>query len=265
MKLLLGKEVSYIKGLFPHNLKQYRNLSLLYTHSLLLFSHTELNPEKPSWGWKVKNLAAGIEMLGMGCDFHLFDINNFGERNTRKREERYTLNLLFGDVFYSRAVDYLLSFGDSLVFEEVINSLKQVHRSRLLLHRQLLEVAANPALLKNVIEEKTALLLGINSLFKGTFLLSWSIFSAKETRSAIEQMGNLYKIFNYMTLIKSLQELNEFLHLMSGKLSVDMDLELVEGKKNSIRSKLDASLSGLETDWLKVKFPEVLDRVQGGV
>jgi len=258
----LGEELNYIKGLFPYNLKPYKGLPLIYTHSLLAFSSSCLNPDEASLGWKVKNLAAGIEMLGMGCDFHLFDVNNFAKK-LQDKEDNYTLNLLFGDVFYSRAVNYLVRFEDSLVFEEVINSLKQIHESRLILHRQLLKVIDEPALLGDIVDEKPGLLLGINSLFKNCFLIGWSIFPAKGLQTAVNQLNHLYKIINHMTLLKSLQELNSFLLLISRKLSVDMDLGLVEDKKNFIKNQLSDIISQLNTDWLKIQLSDVLDIVLG--
>ena len=61
------------------------------------------------------------------------------EKFRQKNEKSYTLDLLFGDIFYSRAVVYFMEYGDFLVFKCILNSLKQAHKSKLLFHLQLVE------------------------------------------------------------------------------------------------------------------------------
>ncbi len=206
----------------------------------------------PAWEDKVNNLATGIEILGLGCEFHLFDPEDFGRKKIRGNEENYTINLLFGDVFYSRAVKYLLGFEDTLVFEEVINALKHMHKNRLLCHRELLKVAEKPALLEPLLD-KRGLLLGINSLYKSSFLLGWSIFLEKGKALDVD-IGILYKIFNYITLIKSYEQLKTFLPKVSSKLGLGLEVSLLNDKRGSVAGKLASVLSGLEPDWLKKRM-----------
>ncbi len=190
-------------------------------------------------------------MLGMGCDFHLLDIQHFGQKTDTDKGNQYTVNLLFGDIFYSRAVEYLIRFEDSLVFEEVIKALKQVHQSRLNFHQALLEVSAKPGLLLDMVQQKTGLLLGINALLKSSFLVGWSLFIARDGQSTQWGIDQLYKVFNLVTLAKSLQELQKLLTQIEGKLDRTINLDCLKEKKHCIKNQLDDIISQLHADWLK--------------
>ncbi len=190
-------------------------------------------------------------MLGMGCDFHLLDIQHFGQKTDTDKGNQYTVNLLFGDIFYSRAVEYLIRFEDSLVFEEVIKALKQVHQSRLNFHQALLEVSAKPGMLLDMVQQKTGLLLGINALLKSSFLVGWSLFIARDGQSPQWGIDQLYKVFNLVTLAKSLQELQKLLTQIEGKLDRTINLDCLKEKKHCIKNQLDDIISQLHADWLK--------------
>ncbi len=202
-------------------------------------------------------------MLGIGCNFHIFDINSFGQKDIQKRESDYIPNLLFGDVFYSRAVKYLLRFEDSLVFEEVINALKQMHKSRLLLHNNLLEAIGRPGLFSNIVERETGVLLGANSLFKSSFLLGWSIFEGRQNQQPASGIGSFYKLFNLITLIKSLQELIGFMSLACSRMETGMDLSGAEREKESAQNRLLDIIFHLKTERLKLRLSALLDAVLG--
>ena len=88
------------------------------------------------------NLIAGLELLSIGTSFHIFKAggsNISGVADAPKMEKDYTIDLLFGDIFYSRAVIYLLRFKDHKVFDKILEALKRLHENRLILHLKIQE------------------------------------------------------------------------------------------------------------------------------
>ncbi|MFO7929071.1 MAG: hypothetical protein R6U35_05350 [Candidatus Humimicrobiaceae bacterium] len=201
---------------------------------------------------KISDLAIGIELLGVGSNFHSFNINNFTRKQVDKNKDKYTLYLLFGDVFYSRAVSHLLKFNDSLVFTEILNSLKSVHHSRLLLHREMLKLIENKDYLAEIMDKKIGLLLGINSLFKNTIILGWSLVP-KNLKDASE-INEIYKLANAITHAKSFIELERFLREFAHHFNLELDMEALAEKKAFIEGQLDVIISKLKQNWLKENF-----------
>lgn len=66
---------------------------------------------------KFINLLEGIELLAIGVKFHNFNTDDFNIPGNKKgvedKDKKYILKLLFGDIFYSRAVIYLLKFSNN--------------------------------------------------------------------------------------------------------------------------------------------------------
>ncbi|MBM3714074.1 MAG: hypothetical protein FJW56_11695 [Actinobacteria bacterium] len=140
VKEIVQKEIKYLSNLYPYNLKRFLDSKLLHASSILTF----ITPESKlhdSFSDKLVNLMAGIEILAIGANLHSFNIddfsllvNNIGQDinklNKTGIEKNYTIDLLFGDIFYSRAVIYILRYGDFYIFDSILNSLKSVHESK---------------------------------------------------------------------------------------------------------------------------------------
>jgi len=110
-----------------------------------------MDPGQRQSAKKVMNLIVGLELLSIGTAFHDFQSSGSflsPDDHSGKIEKEYTLDLLFGDIFYSRAVIYLLRFEDHDVFDRILASLKKLHESRLVLHREigdLLQAGGDPS------------------------------------------------------------------------------------------------------------------------
>ena len=117
VKELVVKEIKYISNLFPHNIKKFFNPSLIYSQNALTFLNKgspAASVFSPDFLYKLTNLLAGIELTAIGVNLHSFNTKDFmllaGNRKFRQKNEKsYTLDLLFGDIFYSRAVAYFYS------------------------------------------------------------------------------------------------------------------------------------------------------------
>jgi hypothetical protein len=121
---------------------------------------------------RLVNLITGLELLSIGTTFH--DFNKGGSNITGKEaasmEKSYTLDLLFGDIFYSRAVIYLLKFRDHKVFDSILEALKKLHKSRLKLHlviQDVLEAGSDPG----IIDKDRRLLVDANRLLYISFMI----------------------------------------------------------------------------------------------
>ncbi|MFC2159602.1 hypothetical protein ACFLQS_02665 [Actinomycetota bacterium] len=129
------------------------------------------------------NLIVGLELLSIGTAFHDFKSNgSFLSPDNRpgKIEKEYTLDLLFGDIFYSRAVIYLLRFEDHDVFDRILNSLKELHESRLVLHRGISDMLQTGGDLPGFDDYlDTESLIGANRLLDISLDISFEIFCEK--------------------------------------------------------------------------------------
>ena len=121
---LVAKEIKYISNLFPYNIKKFFNPNLIYSQNVLTFLNNDYPAASifsPDFLYKLANLLAGIELTAIGVNLHSFNAKDFmllaGNKKFRQKNEKsYTLDLLFGDIFYSRAVVYFMEYGDFLVF-----------------------------------------------------------------------------------------------------------------------------------------------------
>ena len=171
---MIGHEIKYISSFFPYNIKRFHNPDLIYAHSLLIFGDFGFEDNKDLARAenmeRIGNLLAGVELLSLGITFHRFcadDTKTFSlKSNSEGVEKRYNLDLLFGDVFYSRAVPYLLKFKDHKVFEIILRSLKKTHGNRLELHQRLIKFIGGSSKVVSMIKKNEDLFIGINSLLR---------------------------------------------------------------------------------------------------
>ncbi|MCL4418285.1 MAG: hypothetical protein M1365_16645 [Actinobacteria bacterium] len=280
---LVVKEVKYISNLFPYNFKKFLNPSLIHSQNVMSF----INNDSPAASvfssdflYKLTNLLAGIELTAIGINMHSFNANDFmlltgNKKFGHKNEKSYTLDLLFGDIFYSRAVVYFMKYGDFLIFEEILHSLKQAHKSKLLFHQQLVEVinkdiieinrgaAAQknyPQVIKKyenqigkLIDESLDLIIGINSLFKTSFIIGWGLFAdCKKIKFPAD-------LINKFIMIKAYNDLENFFNQLPKEASSLKKIKNISYQKNFIKSELNDIISNLKPGWLKANF-KVLER-----
>ncbi|MGZ8517302.1 MAG: hypothetical protein ACXWWD_08130 [Chitinophagaceae bacterium] len=235
---------------------------------------------------RLVNLVAGIELLSVGTNLHNFNIGDFiklaesinpGDSgyNTDKRtqkalfksEQKYTVDLLFGDIFYSRAVIYLLKYEEQHIFESILDSLKALHKSRLILHYKLSEVSnkikssgsSNVDFeigLKELLEDNMAGVLGANSLYKTSFLIGWGLFADTDLQGGFDsrEIQFPYEVINDFILSKALNELADFFKALPGEYYFLKKIKYISEKKAQIRNRVGIILSGFKQDWLKANF-----------
>lgn len=275
---LVAKEIKYISNLFPYNIKKFFNPGLVYSQNVLTFlnnGYPVTSVFSPDFLYKLTNLLAGIELTAIGVNLHSFNTKDFmllaGNRKFRQKNEKsYTLDLLFGDIFYSRAVGYFMEYGDFLIFNEILDSLKQAHKSKLLFHQRLVE-----AINKNIIEmngrdtvkkidqqiikkyenqieklldENLDLIIGINSLLKTSFIVGWALFAD------CEKVKFPASLISKFIMIKAFNDLEDFFNQLPEEASSFKKIKNISSQKNSIKGELNDIISNLKPDWLKANF-----------
>lgn len=265
VKELVVKEIKYISNLFPYNVKRFFNPSLIYSQNVLTFlnnNYPAASVFSPDFLYKLTNLLAGIELTAIGVNLHSFNAKDFmllaGNRKFRQKNEKsYTLDLLFGDIFYSRAVVYFMEYGDFLIFNGILDSLKQAHKNKLLFHQQLAEAINKNVKYENQIEklidENLDLIIGINSLLKTSFIVGWALFADCEK---VKFPGSL---INKFIMIKAYNDLKDFFNQLPEETSSLKKIKNISSQKNFIKGELNAIISNLKPDWLKANF-KVLGR-----
>ncbi len=195
------------------------------------------------------------------------------QKTLLKSDKNYTVDLLFGDIFYSRAVIYLLKYGDHFIFESILDSLKSVHKNRLILHQKLSEVSSNAssnsskgnreidveAGLRDLLEDNMVPVLGVNSLYKTSFLIGWGLFAGNGANRGVSDKSPgepqlPYKMINDFMLGKALNDLAGFFNALPAEYFFLKDIKYMSEKKALIRNGLAITLAGLEQDWLKANY-----------
>lgn len=262
---LVAKEIKYISNLFPYNIKKFFNPSLIYSQNVLTFLNNyypAASVFSPGFLYRLTNLLVGIELIATGVNLHSFNAKDFmllaGNRKFRQKNEKsYTLDLLFGDIFYSRAVVYFMEYGDFLIFNGILDSLKQAHKSKLFFHQQLVEAINENVKYENQIEklldENLDLIIGINSLLKTSFIVGWALFAD------CEKVKFPASLINKFIMIKAYNDLEDFFNQLPEEAPSLKKIKNISSQKNFIKGELNDIISNLKPDWLKANF-KVLGR-----
>jgi hypothetical protein len=133
------------------------------------------------------------------------------QKNTYQKEKTYTIELLFGDIFYSRAVIYLLGFGDHVVFDEILTSLKTVHKSRLALHHSILESGRKKTDLLKEIRQRPPFFYGIGELLKTSFYIG---MANALPAADLHKIGLYYRAVSLITILKTYDDMEKLFSLL---------------------------------------------------
>jgi len=189
---------------------------------------------------RLVSLITGLELLSIGTVFH--DFNRGGSRmpaeESDSTERGYTLDLLFGDIFYSRAVIYLLRFRDHEVFDSILEALKKMHESRLKLHLAM-QKALSPGGDKGCISRDKKLLIDVNSLLHISVITGMKISG----RSKMLKNRKLSGIVEGLVAYKTYRDLLKY--LMSPGPSPDLS-GCLEKRAKSIIPEIEGTIAGLE-------------------
>lgn len=204
---------------------------------------------------RIRNLLAGVELLSLGITFHRFcadGIKTFSSKASDENEEKkYNIDLLFGDVFYSRAVPYLLRFKDHKVFERILKSLKNTHRNRLELHLELLKYIENGSKDISRINKNKDLFLGINSLLESSFKVGQSIFDPENIAGDKKAAS---KIIEHIIILKFYNDLENYFCSIPQTSRPVQDMDFIHDKISFNKNRLNDNISELKSGELADNF-----------
>jgi hypothetical protein len=269
VKAIVNEELNNLVKLYPYNTRSFSDQDMLHASSMLLF-HDDNTSLDSNFYSKLLNLMAGMELLALGVRTHSFNPDDFmllvkdiksaqggNNRGTEKNTGKYILDLLFGDIFYSRASVYIMKYCDHELFNTILDSLKSVHKNKLLLHQELVEIIKtskvnNQACMKNkiihFISENEAIVSGINALLKTSFVTGWGIFCG------FNNINFPYSIINDFILLKTYNDLEGFFEKLPGKFSYLKKAGFIQDRKKAIRQSLAQRIDCLNPPWLKTNF-----------
>ena len=220
----------------------------------------DMDPGQRQSAKKVMNLIVGLELLSIGTAFHDFKSSGsflIPDDRSAKIEKEYTLDLLFGDIFYSRAVIYLLRFEDHDVFDRILASLKELHESRLILHRGIGDqLQAGGDLLGFDDYMDTGSLTGANRLLDISLDISFEIFVEK---SGGVEKNKFSSIAKQIMVLKTYDELIKYILSLKTGLSTEKISSHLTSKKNFTDRKLSDIISELDSGKLKSSIKALLD------
>jgi len=272
----IGREIKYISSFFPYNIGKFHNPALLHFQSIFLMENyfnghikesgredyeiKDINTGRRRSVKEVMNLIVGLEMLSIGTAFHDFKSNGSflsPDDCSGKIEKEYTLDLLFGDIFYSRAVIYLLRFEDHDVFDRILASLKELHESRLMLHRgisSLLRAGGDPSNFDHYVE--TGSLVRANRLLDISLDISFEIFSEKSLKVEKNKFSGISK---HIMMLKTYDELLKYIHSLKTGLSTEKISSHLTSKKNFTDRKLSDIIAELDSGKFMSSVKALLD------
>jgi hypothetical protein len=280
---IISEELKFLNGYYDYDLLKYYNCELIYGFCFLTFFNLE--EAKDIFGVesvcfnnyseskknknlvradisRIINLIAGFELLGIGISAHgtteniIKNIYTHGDSTIEDSDKNYTLELLFGDIFYSRAVIYLINYNDFFVFEDILKSLISLHYSRLTIHQKLIKLTDEipEGRLSGIFEENIFEIKTLNALLKSSFLigLGASNFELKKNFTSV-----VFRVIENMVLLKTYSEIGNHLKKIPEEIKNSERLEytnLVISTKESLKRKIDFDINMIKPDWLRKNF-----------
>ena len=222
----------------------------------------DMDPGQRQSAKKVINLIVGLELLSIGTAFH--DFKSSGsflspDACSGKIEKEYTLDLLFGDIFYSRAVIYLLRFEDHDVFDRILASLKELHESRLVLHGrigELLQDGGDPSSFDDYMDPES--LIRANRLLDVSLDISFEIFCEKSLKREKNKFSSFLK---QVMILKTYDELLKYIRSLKTNLSTEKISSYLNSKNNFTDRKLSDIISELDSGKFKSSIKALLENL----
>ena len=207
------------------------------------------------------NLITGLELLSIGTAFH--DFKKCGSDTpsgieAAGVEKAYTLDLLFGDIFYSRAVIYLLKFKDHKVFEDILGALKRLHESRLKLHLAIQEVLKSNSG-PDIIDRDRHLLKDANRLFYIAFRIGERF---PEYKGNIKSAASRSSIVDSLLMYKTYYEISEHMVFYSDMPSSQLLIDHLKKAKEYALQHLEGLLSALDDENFRDSVKIILQSLQ---
>lgn len=203
------------------------------------------------------NLISGLELLSIGTSFHDLKTagSNIAVKNSSTTEKEYTLDLLFGDIFYSRAVIYLLRYQNHEVFGKILEAMKRLHGGRLKLLIKIQE-AIEGKLELSLIDSDTGILIDANRLLYISFEIGDSISKRKDPEYRVDKYHDIAK---KIILFKTYGELIKYVCAFLPSDSLDKISDYLNSKKNSICKELNDILLKSSSDIIKSNTNTLLE------
>ncbi len=112
---------------------------------------------------------------------------------------------------------------------------------------------------KSLLEDNMVPVLGVNSLYKTSFLIGWGLFADTGTNRDVldgnpEELQFPYEVINDFILSKALNDLAGFFKALPGEYFFLKDIKYMSEKKAQIKNRLGIIISGFKQDWLKANF-----------
>ncbi|MBN2073137.1 MAG: hypothetical protein JW770_04240 [Actinobacteria bacterium] len=253
---LINREINYISGIFPFHNEEFYNRGLVYLQSVMLWKDFVQDDadmrHQPDSDDNLAYLLTGLELLGIGISFHNFDTADImlSQKGCipEKIEKKYTLKLLFGDIFYSRAVIYFLQFHDYEIFRNVLSSLKHVHEGRLDIHKKIMGIIKDGNEKTGVHIKKQAIVMA-NYLLRESFYIGYKIF--RVSRTGVKTDG-IFRIADLIVALATCTDIENYhTAIKESPLISSCGLTFLRRKINFINRQLDDMIPELDTGCLK--------------
>ncbi|MCE5329863.1 hypothetical protein LLG07_05990 [bacterium] len=289
---IISEELLFLSRHYEYDLKQYYLPGLIYGSCLLTFFNLEeaknssLNETIPVNNYykdkeeqnlvymdtyRILNLITGFELLGIGINIHdtaesviIKDIYPEKKELIEDYEKNYTLKLLFGDIFYSRAVIYLINYNDFFVSEDILNSLLVLHNSRLIIHQIFTKIIAQNSEGKVYKKFMEAIpeIKNLNALLKSAFLTG---FSASGFKPDFDGSDLSFRIIDNLVSFKTYSDIENHLKQICSEIKSDykdMYLNFIFSKKIEITNKINRDIAIIKPQWLKNNFNSLIKLFQ---
>jgi hypothetical protein len=289
---IIKEELGLLNGYNNYDLEKYFDRRLVYASSFLVFFNTEdsglapatENPDEDFYfnnysgtvkdeniirvaSSKLLNLVAGYELLGLGLNVHgtaediIKNEPSAGYIPGEDIDRNYTLELLFGDIIYSRAVVYIIKYRDFNVFEDILRSLIALHCSRIDMHRKLsLPGSLSPdKILPGQAFDNIPGVKNLNSLLKSSFLTGLGASNFQFERNGLTA---ILRIIENIVLLKTCSDIENGM-IKAQDIISKMDrsgyLSLAGCSRENIRKKIDCDIKLVTPDWLRNNFLDLIE------
>jgi len=281
------KEIKFINNYYDYDIKRFFCPSLLYGLAFLSFFNIEeipdfklgvdyivnnhFNGKKNTVffnTYKVLNLITGIELLSIGLDIHSSGENTFKQISKKTKnlekiiEKNYTIELLFGDIFFSRSVSYLMDFDDFIVFGNILRSILSLHQARIIVHSKVKNLLSSNREAGVFFERDMPKVKNINALLKEVFYLGIGVsnydLSLKNSRNILSVIENIVMIKTYNDILNYIkQSLKQPLTGACNSFFNDFSIRI-----NSFKKKAKDAIKLIESKWLRDNFLCLFERFE---